>query len=815
MSIQLTNRESVKDVIKEMTLEEKALIITGESTFGTHAVDRLGIPSVTMQDNGAGINFRQTCSNLLTQGKIRNEKILERFGGVRGEGLTSELVNIMNHITDREALDEDEKELLDTFLSYIKKEYGITDFPDAFPVNTLLGATWNPEIVYQCAKEAGKQALAIGVDVLLGTPCVNIQRDPLGGRGFEGFSEDPCLTAKLAPQMCIGVQESGVFADVKHFAANNQETHRRTIQETISERALQEIYFPGFKACIQEGKAKNVMTAYNWINGEACSQNKWLLEDILRKEWGFNGFVVSDWGGVYDQVKAVLAGNDLTMPFGDPHTIIEAVKNGSLDEKVLDTCVENFLNAVVEMPVMTGKKVMGFDSAAARKAAYAAAAEGIVLLKNSGVLPLDTNAVVGFYGERCGNFQESGVGSGHVHTDKTSSMVDRTKEIAGAGHVKRDQACGCDAVVVTAWINGEEGVDRRNLKLSVQDQELIRKAVKEGKENHAKVILILNVAGPVDLTEFIEEADAVLCVYFPGEEGGRAAADILFGLVNPSGKLPHTFPKAWQDCPAFGNFPGENEKVLYGEGIFVGYRWYDIRKIEPLFPFGHGLSYTDFSMEFAEKAQRDVQIDKENLQVRIRVSNTGTRAGKEVVQLYIRDVRSTLLKPDKELKDFEKIFLEPGETKEVTFMLKKEAFSSYDPDLGQWVCEPGEFELLAGSSSGDLRDTLKVRILCENPYAYGERTNYKTLIDDPRSLEIIYQNVLDQRISKEDFRRQVVYFSLSQSFRQAFPLYIGVSLPEFSEEERWAIFDKMCRELKQIEVSEDNEASHYKEHEVY
>ena len=305
--IRLTNHESVERVLGEMTLEEKAKIITGASTFGTYAIERLGIPAVTMQDNGAGINFRQTCSNLLTQGKIYNEGILSRFGGSKENGLTSELVFIMDHITDREALDEDERALLEDFLTYLKEEYGITDFPDAFPVNALLGATWNPQMVYECAKEAGKQASAMGIDVLLGTPCVNIQRDPRGGRGFESFSEDPCLTAKLAPQMCIGIQESGVLADVKHFAANNQETNRRTIRECISERALEEIYFPGFKACIQEGKVGTVMSAYNWINGEACAQNPWLLKDVLRETWGFDGLVMSDWGGVYDQVKAVSA----------------------------------------------------------------------------------------------------------------------------------------------------------------------------------------------------------------------------------------------------------------------------------------------------------------------------------------------------------------------------------------------------------------------------------------------------------------------------------------------------------------------------
>ena len=402
-----------------------------------------------------------------------------------------------------------------------------------------------------------------------------------------------------------------------------------------------------------------------------------------------------------------------------------------------------------------------------------------------------------------------------MHTDKTSSMTERTKEWIGEERVKWNDCRGCDAVVVTAWINGQEGQDRRNLELSREDKELLRKAIADGKRENAKVILILNVAAPVVLTEFIDSIDALLCVYFPGEEGGNVAADILFGGINPSGKLPHTFPKAYTDCPAFGNFPGENEQVMYGEGIFVGYRWYDTRHIEPMFPFGYGLSYTDFSIETSVKPPAEVRIDEEPVKICVAVKNTGNRTGKEVVQLYVRDVKSTLQKPDKELKDFRKVELKPGESKEITFQLSKKDLSSYDPELKEWICEPGAFEILIGNSAGNISVRETFLAVCDNPYAYGERTNYKTLIDDPRSLEIIYRNVPGQRISKEDFKRQVVYFSLSMKFREAYPLYIGGSLTEFTEEEKWKIFDKICLELKTIHVSEDNDASHYKEHEVY
>lgn len=810
MSMHEMKYTSAEEILREMTLLEKAQIITGETTYGTRSMERFGLPSALLQDAGNGVNLRQYLSNLLNTGKLKNDKIVNRFGGVSARGIISELVHIMDHVSASDELDADENELLDDFLDYIEALISVRELPNAMPCNTLLAATWDQNAVLECGRVVGREASAYGIDCLLGTPCINIQRDPLGGRGFECYSEDPYLVSELSPWHCIGVQEAGIPADVKHLAVNSQETNRKKINEIVSERALREIYLPAFKACVQKGGIKTVMTGYNWVNGEACAHSKWMIDGVLRGEWGFDGCVMSDWGGVYDQVAAIRAGNDLTMPRGDADAIVQAVEQGELPMKELDACVLNVLRFLLETPAVHGRKYTTIDNAAARKAAYRAASEGMVLLKNENALPISKMKKVAFYGKKCCGFEDSGVGSGRVHTDKTSHMNLRAEQIAGADRVLYDCVDeDTSTVVVTIFARGQEGQDRVSFEPEPSDIALVRRAREDASRVGAKLVLLLNIAGPTDLSLLEPLADAILCIYFPGEEGGNAAADILYGLVNPSGKLPHTFPKRYCDTPSFGNFPGENKIVYYGEGILVGYRWYDTRGIEPLYPFGHGLSYTSFAMSDVELSSEAPDMDCEKLRVRVKVTNTGERAGREVVQLYIHDEQSTLFKPVKELKGFAAVELAPHESRVVEMELDKEAFSAWDPELHRWTCEPGMFRLMIGNSSRNILVEKAVRVRCENPYAYGANTSYRTLIEDERSLDVIAANLPEGSITREDLARQMVYFGQTMDFRQAYPQYISLHLHELIEAQKWELFDKICAELKKIDVTEYVEKETY------
>jgi len=806
MAIKLTDRASVSAVMAEMTLEEKAALVTGVTSYGTAAIPRLGIPAALLIDNGCGVNLRQYLQELLSNGKLTSKN-----GIGTGPNRLSQMVNLFEHLNDRDGLAEDERELLEDFLAYLKELVPSGALPTCQPVASLMASTWDPTVIRESARVVGKEASAFGVDVLLGTPGVNLLRDPRGGRGFEYYSEDPFLISKLAPQYPLGVQEQGVLADVKHFAVNNQETNRKTVNAVASERVIRELYLPGFKACVQDGGVRNVMTSYNAVNGSFASQNKWLLEDVLRKEWGFKHFVVSDWTGVYDQVAAVEAGNDLCMPGPrDPAPIVEAVRNGTLAEAHLDQAVENILNALVEMPVMKGRKYTDVDPEEGRVAAYNAAKAGIILLKNeNNTLPLDKDTHTAFFGDRCKKFEDSGVGSGRVITDKTTSLLDSAAVIAGQDKISFDAVnAATKAVVVTIFSAGQEGADRPDLKLSKEAQVLFHKAADAAQSCGAKVILVLNIAGPVELDGILERADAVLCVYFPGQEGARATADILYGRVNPSGKLAQTFPYHLYDCPTYGNFPGEDNVVMHGEGLFVGYRYYDSRHIEPMFPFGHGLSYTTF--EFSDLRMKDTfRFDEEDtFQVTVCVTNTGTRAGAEVVQLYLSDEVSTQLKVQKELKGFQKVFLQPGESRDVTIELNKESLSAFDMELKQWVCEPGWFTVQLGSSSRNILTTGRFKAVGKNPYAFGADSQYAKVVEDPRAVEILLANV--PGMTGEDIKKQTAFIAWSLTVEGAFRMHMESRIPA---DQRQQVLERICAELGQLDVTDSD--IRYEEKEIY
>ena len=743
MAAKLTDFSSIDAIISEMTVEEKARLLTGGSPFATCAIERFGIPSVQLLDGCTGVNLVQYYGDLLTRLRMRAQSGVEI--GMFGTISSGTIKRILIKLDKGQELTEKEQTIYDTACAEMRKILPQPQAPGAFPTGMLLGATWDRESVHQCASAVGREMDAYHVDVVLGTPNVNLHRDPLNGRVFEGYSEDPCLTAQLAPEFVKGVQEEGPLANVKHFAANNQETCRHSINVRVGERTLRELYFPGFRACVQEGGVRSVMSAYNKINGESCAMNRWLLTDVLRGAWGFDGFVVSDWGAAYDQVKALCAGNDLDQP--GPRSIqpiLDAVGSGVLPLAVLDESVRRVLRAIVQTPAMRGRRYSAIDRGYSRAAAHRCAAEGIVLLKNNGLLPLDPHTSVTFVGEGSRRFNETGDGSTEVYTDQWTSMYRCAAEIAGEAHTffGLQSLAQTDAAVITVQAPGQEGSDRTGLSLPDDQLELLQQTITEAKRLHKHVVVVLNVAGPVDVTAFASDVDAILCVFFPGMEGGRAAAEILYGLVNPSGKLPLTFPAAYRDCPSFGNFPGSAGEVFYGEGIYVGYRYYEKRRIRPAYAFGYGLSYTNFTISDLHLDRSRMDADaSECVQASVRVRNIGRYTGKEVVQLYISDVESTLDKPVKELKGFEKVELAPGEEKLVRFTITRQMLESFDPEYGVWACESGLYRILIGNSSDHISCSADLRVKSRSIYDYSPRTCLKKLYDDPRSRAMLIETI--------------------------------------------------------------------------
>ncbi len=731
--------------LKEMTLEEKARMVCGATFFGMADLPRLGIPRMQLLDGGTGMNFEQLFGDMAD---LHNLKV-DSTNGMVGSTV---LMHVIEYYFEPEKLNEEECKLRAWIEEHLEQNLnGVSYAPGCFPPGILLGATWDPEVIYAVGEALGKEANLYGVHVLLGTPNVNIHRDPLNGRLFEGYSEDPCLVSKLAPELVKGVQKYGVAANVKHFAANNQETNRVGINEWISERALEEIYLPGFKACVQEGKVQTVMSAYNRINGVPCTENHWLLTEELRDNWGFDGVVLSDWGAVYHPAEALAAGNDLAMPGPiDPQPVIDAVKNGKLKEEELDLAVGRLLKMIDWICEHFRKAAFTQDEVEEMRkftdqAAYEAAASGIVLLENQGIFPLKQGQKVAIVGSGAEKLLECGTGSAGITTNRTTSIYECLKKQLGNDMVYLNEVpSDTDVVLCISRMGGMEGNDRKNLQLPAEDMELLKQL--QGKT----VGLLLNTCGPVDLSALDRHTvKGVFSMFLPGMEGGHAMADILTGKVNPSGKLPLTFPVRYEDTPTYLNFPGDGYEVNYGEGIYVGYRYYDKKKIRPLYPFGYGLSYTTFevdnlcvkngSVEYTSvnNAEEELTITDE-VRFSVDVTNTGDRAGAEVVQIYIRDMESTLAKPVKELKAFQKVFLKAGEKKTLDFALSKADLVSYDGDRKEWIAEEGYYEVLVAVSSAeeDVKASFRFYLEDKTPYSYGVNSTVKTIYEHPQLKEL-------------------------------------------------------------------------------
>ena len=659
---------NIKELVAQMTLEEKAKLAGGADAWHTAAIERLGIPEITVSDGPHGLRK------------------------VAQSGDVADLSQ------SRQAV--------------------------CFPAGVCVASTFNRDLAYHMGELLGEECLAEDVDIILG-PAINIKRSPLCGRNFEYLSEDPYVAGQIASSYVKGVQSRGVGVSLKHFAANNQEKRRMTVSAVVDERTLREIYLAAFEEVVKTAHPDTLMCSYNRINGVYSSENPWLLNKVLREEWGFDGFVMSDWGAVNDRPLGVASGLDLEMPTSSGISeaqIIDAVEQGRLKEELLDVAVEHILNKVDRytgfMTRINGaepakKEKPVFDYVADHKEARKIAREGMVLLKNEGALPLDKNKKILFIGEFAKTPRYQGGGSSHINPTRVISalsastrhtLVEYTKGFSASKDIVEDdlideavsKAADADVAVIFAGLPDSfesEGYDREHMRLPQCQNRLIREVTKV----QPNTVVVLHNGSPVSMP-WIGNVNAVLEAYLAGEASGEAVVDILFGVTNPSGKLAESFPVSIKDTPCYDNFPGNRLTVEYREGLFVGYRYYDRVDMNVLFPFGHGLSYTTFAYSGLNLSAGDKCAT-----VSFKVKNTGKVAGAEVAQIYVGKTGSKVFRPLRELKGFEKVFLAPGEEKEITVQLDERAFAYYCVGAHKWCVEPGAYTISVGSSSRDIR----------------------------------------------------------------------------------------------------------------
>jgi len=569
-----------------------------------------------------------------------------------------------------------------------------------FPTAAAAGSSWDPEVAAEIGAAIGREARAAGVTISLG-PGVNIKRSPLCGRNFEYYSEDPLLSGALGASHVRALQNEGVGASVKHFAANNQETDRMRVSADVDERTLREIYFPAFEKVVTEAHPATVMCSYNKINGVYASQHRWLLTDVLRGEWGFDGVVVSDWGAVADRVAALAAGLDLEMPGTNGITdaeIVAAVRSGELDEAVVDQSVRR----VATLSQLAGPPSGTVDVEAHHALAKRLAVECAVLLKNDqAALPIAPGAEVAVIGEFAVEARFQGGGSSHVNPTRVDTALDSIRALGTSVSYARglddnavEIAREAEVTVVFAGlqeIDESEGYDRDTIDLPADQVDLIRRVAAVSR----RTVVVLSHGGVVALEGWHDEVDAILDCWLLGQAGGAAIADLLYGVANPSGRLAETIPLRLQDNPSYFNFPGEQGHVRYGEGVLVGYRYYETAEVEVRYPFGHGLSYTSFeTSDLSVTATGD-----DSALVSVTVTNTGSVAGKHVVQVYVATDAGPVRRPARELRAFTKIALAPGESRTVELALDRRAFAYYDIELSQWVVAPGDYTVQIGQSA--------------------------------------------------------------------------------------------------------------------
>ena len=694
---QMTEKE-IKEIVAQMTLEEKASLCSGEDFWHTKAVERLGVPAMMVSDGPHGLRKQKDEGDHL--------------------GVNDSIVAV------------------------------------CYPAGCASAASFDRELLKKMGEEIGETCQAEGVGVILG-PAVNIKRSPLCGRNFEYYSEDPYLAGEIAASYIKGVQSKHVGTSIKHFMANSQETRRMSSDSKIDERTMREIYMPAFETAVKEAKPWTVMCSYNRINGTYAAENKMLLTDVLRDEWGFEGFVVSDWGAVNDRVAGVKAGLDLEMPPScgvNDRLIVKAVKDGSLDESVLDQTVIRILDIVYRYMENRDENAV-FDRQAQHEFSRKVAEESLVLLKNEGVLPLKKEQKIAFIGQYAQKPRYQGGGSSHINSFKVTGAWEFAKELPNAVYAKGfddaedviDEnlvaeavaaAKDADVAVIFAGLPDafeSEGYDREHMQMPKSQNYLIEEIAKV----QPNVVVVLHNGSPVEMP-WLPRVKGVLEAYLGGEAVGEAEYRILLGEVNPSGKLAESFPIRLEDNPSYLYYIGEEDEVEYREGVFVGYRYYDKKKMDVLFPFGYGLSYTEFAYSNLKLDKKSMK-DTDTLTVTVDVTNTGKVKGKEIVQLYVGDKESAAIRPVKELRGFEKIELAPGETGTVTFTLNARDFSYYNVQLGDFYVEGGEFDILVGSSSRDIRleDTVTVEATRKIQKKYHLNTTFGDIMKDEKAAKCL------------------------------------------------------------------------------
>lgn len=709
--------KQIEDLLGQLTLDEKIGMVHGAGLFRTEGVERLGIPPLKSSDGPMGVRNEFDNAHWITVGTT------------------------------------------DDYVSYL-------------PSNSALAATWNKERAKEAGRVLGEETRGRGKDVIL-APGINIKRDPLCGRNFEYMSEDPKLVEELAVPLIEGIQENDIAACVKHFAANSQETDRLWVDTVVDERTLREIYLPGFEAAVKKADTYSLMGAYNLLNGAHCCENKVLLDQILRKEWGYDGTVISDWGGVHKTKEAAECSLDVEMSITDnfdeyalADPLREAVKKGEVSESSIDEKVRNILRMMFRLKMIgeqtLERKAGAYNTPEHRQTILETARESVVLLKNkNGRLPIKKEglkkiAVIGCNAEQIhsngggsaeikalyeisplmgmkmtlggntevvfargyyiperepegeANWQEASLEDqkSEEYKAKIREKEEWEKQREAENALKRKElleeavklAASCEEVIFVGGLDHEfdiEGRDRPDMKLPYGQEELIE-ALLNANPN---TVLAFVAGSPIEMNRFRDKAKAIVWCYYAGMESGKALAEVLFGKINPSGKLPETFAMKYEDCVTAKNGEfGKEGRVEFKEGIYVGYRYFEKEKIEPAFCFGHGLSYTEFAYKDME-----VSVQGKTAEVTVSVQNTGKLAGAETVQVYVADKEASVDRPIKELKGFSKVFLEPGESRKVTVSLAERDFAFYDTDQKEFVAEAGEFEILAGASAADIR----------------------------------------------------------------------------------------------------------------
>ncbi len=682
----------VKEILKQMTLSEKIRICSGGSCWETKAFDQYGIPSVWVSDGPHGLRKQEAAADML----------------------------------------------------------GINEAVPAtcFPAASLTGCSWDPELTGEIGKAIAEEALQNQVSTILG-PGANIKRNPLCGRNFEYYSEDPYLTGKMAAGFIRGIQEKGVGASLKHFAANNQEHKRFGSDSILDERTLREIYLTGFEIAVKEADPATVMCAYNRLNGIHCSNSSFLLTEILREEWGFDGMVITDWGAVHDRIQAFEAGCDLVMPGGAAfmeQEALEAVQSGALSEEKVTGCAERVLNFVNRV-CGAGQKTQNCDMEQHHALARRAAEESAVLLKNDGILPLRENARAVLIGLMADQPRYQGAGSSHINPTRVISLTDALPELRyapGCGEkgnttpelLKQAEELAKNAEVVILSVglpasSESEGYDRSDMKMPDGHLALIETVTSV----NPNTIVLLYSGSPVEMP-WLEKARAVLYMGLPGQAGGEAAADLLYGRSNPCGKLAESWPVKYDDCVSSSWYGEKN--ACYREGIYVGYRYYDKTEKSVCFPFGFGLSYTEFSYQ---------NPSREGKMVSVEVTNIGSSEGTEIVQLYIAPKSPGLYRPVRELKGFAKLQLQPGETGKAVFSLDERSFALWKDG---WMVPEGEYEIQFGSSSREIQQAIRITVpgVCAAAPEWQSGSWYENVRGIPSQLE--WETMLGHPVQPEE-----------------------------------------------------------------